>query len=252
MLCLHVGLRVRSGHGGRSRSCEAVRQVRSAIGAARRIGGPPSAPPPGRGRPPGWCRRRRSCRRRRAGRPGRCAQARNCAAPGGVRSTTRLPLASALSSSSRDRPGQRASRQSRRAAGRRRTRRQRLAGRRAPRPRPGYVTGARRPAAVRAAQPCTAPSSSRSRDSVAWVTWTPLGGQQVGQLAPASGPAALPRIAGDPGLPGGLGHRADRRSPGTAQRRAGQQPGEQRLLRVQPVLGLVEDGAVRAVDAPRR
>ena len=79
------------------------------------------------------------------------ALARNCAAPGGVRSTARLPLASAPVSSSRS------SRISR--AGR-------LLGRRA-------AAGGRPPGSGSAPLTLTAPSSSRSRDSVAWVTCTP-------------------------------------------------------------------------------
>jgi hypothetical protein len=80
------------------------------------------------------------------------ALARNCAAPGGVRSTTRLPLASTPVRSSRSNRCSRAGVAS--------------AGRSAALPSSG-ITYADIPSPVRT---FTAPSSSRSRDSVAWVT----------------------------------------------------------------------------------
>src|SRR5690606_32254500 len=95
-----------------------------------------------------------------SGRPDRSrALARNCAPPGGVRSTARLPLASASVSSSRSSRTSRAG--ARPAAGG-------AAGRGTGSPSSGMTYTA--PPAVRT---FTAPSSSRSRDSVAWVTCTP-------------------------------------------------------------------------------
>ena len=92
-----------------------------------------------------------------SGRPDRSnALARNCAAPGGVRSTTRLPLASAPVSSSRS------SRLSRSGAC--------SAVRCGPWPSSGMTYAAAEPSVPRT---FTAPSSSRSRESVAWVVVSP-------------------------------------------------------------------------------
>ncbi len=104
------------------------------------------------------------------------------------------------------------------------------------------------------------PSSSRSRDRVAWVTEKPLVGQQCRQLA-LRAHGEVPDQLGDPAVPGGL--RRQRGSavtvaPPRGSAVAGTIPdcskkeGQQRLLRVQPVLRLVPDRRGRPVDARRR
>ena len=162
------------------------------------------------------------------------ADARNCAAPGGVRSTTRLPDASAVTSSSAHSRASRAASISSSGP---------AAGVRSRRPRRGPRRRARR-TGVRI---FTARSSTRSRDSVACVTRHALRGEQLGELL-----LRVDRAAGqqrrDQRVPGRLGVRGRRVTLISPL----QQPGQQRLLRVQAVLGLVPDDRLRAVDAPRR
>ena len=89
----------------------------------------------------------------------------------------------------------------------------------------------------------TAPSSTRSRDSVACVTSMPSLGEQVEQLGLRAHrvPAAGSRRSGAGGRvrAGRDGHRGRLRS---------SRQDEQGLLGVQPVLGLVPDHRLRAVD----
>ena len=97
------------------------------------------------------------------------AEARNWAAPGGVRRTTRF----ALSLGGDQQLGRAAGPAGLQDAG--------LAGDRAASRRRPRGAGRRR-ACRRRRGPWTAPSSSRSRDRVAWVTAKPSRGEQLGQL----------------------------------------------------------------------
>ena len=98
--------------------------------------------------------------------------------------------------------------------------------------------------APEAARTLTASSSTRSRDRVAWVTCRPLRGEQVGELGLRADlvpgqqldDLLLAGVLGG-GREGGVGHVSSSR-----------QPGEDRLLGVQAVLGLVPHHALRPVD----
>ena len=80
---------------------------------------------------------------------------------------------------------------------------------------------------------------------MAWVTSTPVVGQQRGELRSASVTGCGLEQLDDPAPAARRGRVV--RSPARSSMLL-QQPGEQRLLGVQPVLGLVPDGALRPVD----
>ena len=165
-----------------------------------------------------------------SGRPDRSsALARNWAAPGGVRSTTRLPLASAPVSSSRS------SRRSRSGA--------------CSAVRSGAAAllrdHVRRGGAVGAAHLDRAQLLQVARER-GLRGGQALGGEQLAQLG-LRAHRPVPDQRDDAGVPGGLRHRCGHHVAPTRPRGPPQQPGQQRLLRVQPVLGLVEHRAGRAV-----
>ena len=119
--------------------------------------------------------------------PGRCAEARNCAAPGGVRSTARLPEPSWDSSSS---PSSRASR----------------AGAAWPSGAGRRPRGSRRPARRRRRR---APSSRRAPPGpgTAWPGWPRARArQQLGQFGLRADRPVADQL-GDPAVPGRLGRR---------------------------------------------
>src|SRR3954468_20730658 len=96
----------------------------------------------------------------------------------------------------------------------------------------------------------TAPSSSRSRDSVACVTSTPETARRrpssvwlENGLASSSSTMRAWRAAFVNGTARTWARRGEAMCSALFQ-----QPGQQRLLRMQPVFGLVPDGGLRAVD----
>ena len=185
---------------------------------------------PGRGVRPGWCRRRRSCRAPPAGRRGRGRRRGSARRPGGVRSTTRLALASAEMSSS---PSSRASRCGGASSPRRAVERRAVLGH-----------DVDRQAAVGRAQLHRAELVEIARQR--GLRDVQAAGRRAARRArPASARGARPgrRRCGRAGPPWCGRRRASWRLIGALQ-----QEGQQRLLRVQPVLGLVPDDALRAVD----
>ena len=100
------------------------------------------------------------------------------------------------------------------------------------------------PAPPSAARSFTAPSSSRSRDSVAWVASMPSSAEQRREFGLAAHRCAASELD-DAGLPSGReSARCSRLLCGSLL----EQPHQQRLLRVQAVLRLVPDHALRAVE----
>ena len=118
------------------------------------------------------------------------AEARNCAAPGGVRSTTRLALASAETSSSASDPGQPGP--ARRSAA--------ASGRRQPAGTPPGRDPARRLARQRVHQRAARAAQPDRAELLQVAGQRGLGdldaalGQQLGQFAPATGPRLRARM----------------------------------------------------------